>query len=146
MAAFICRFCGAALDISLSRVCECKSCGRLQSVPLLDSTDKAELFKRAEQLRSEFRYDKAIQLFEQMIRLSPADADLYWALALCRYGVSFFADGRIELNRTPAHSFLTDSDYRQALRFADSKQREFMEQTARRIDEKRRETAELSRG
>lgn len=144
MAAFICRFCGAALELSDSRVCECASCGRLQSVPLLDSTEKAELFKRAEQLRSEFRYDKAIRLFEKMIQLSPTDADLYWALALCRFGVGFFADGGIALNRTQAHSFLTDNDYRQALRFAGKKQREFLEKTAERIDEKRREIAELA--
>ncbi|MGN0669855.1 MAG: TIR domain-containing protein [Oscillospiraceae bacterium] len=144
MAAFICRFCGAALELSDSRVCECESCGRLQSVPLLDSTEKAELFKRAEQLRAEFRYDKAIELFEKMLRLSPTDADLYWALALCRFGVGFFPDGGIALNRTQAHSFLTDNDYRQALNFADKKQREFMEQTAERVDEKRREIAELA--
>lgn len=144
MAAFICRFCGAALQLSESRVCECSSCGRLQSVPLLDSTEKAELFSRAEQLRSEYRYDKAIRLFEEMIRLSPADADLYWGSALCRYGVGFFPDGGIALNRTQAHSFLTDNDYRQALRFADEKQRSFMKQTAARIDEKRREIAELA--
>lgn len=144
MAAFICRFCGAALELSDSRVCECTSCGRLQSVPLLDSVEKAELFKRAEQLRAEFRYDKAIELFEKMIRLSPTDADLYWALALCRFGVGFFEDGGIALNRTQAHSFLTDNDYQQALRFANKKQREFMEQTAERVDEKRREIAELA--
>ena len=144
MAEFICRFCGAALQLSGSRVCECGSCGRLQSVPLLDSTEKAELFQRAEQLRSEFRYDKAIQLVEKMLKLSPTDADLYWALALCRYGVGFFPDGGVALNRTQAHSFLTDNDYQQALRFADEKQRGFMEHTAERIDAKRREIAELA--
>ncbi len=144
MAAFLCRFCGAGLELSGSRVCECGSCGRIQSVPLLDSAEKAELIRRAEQLRSQYRYDKAIQLFEKMIQLSPADADLYWGLALCRFGVEFFRDGGIALNRTQAHSFLTDSDYRQALRFADEKQRGFMEQTAGRIDEKRREIAEIA--
>ncbi|MGN0684256.1 MAG: DUF6273 domain-containing protein [Oscillospiraceae bacterium] len=144
MAAFVCRFCGAALELSNSTVCECKSCGRIQSVPLIDSTEKNELLLRAEQLRGEQRYDKAIQLYEKMLSLSPKDADLYWALALCKYGVLFFMDGGVTLNRTQAHSFLSDSDYHQALGFANEKQREFMEQTARLIDEKRREIAELS--
>ena len=144
MAAFVCRFCGAALELSNSTVCECKSCGRIQSVPLIDSTEKNELLLRAEQLRGEQRYDKAIQLYEKMLSLSPKDADLYWALALCKYGVLFFMDGGVTLNRTQAHSFLSDSDYHQALGFANEKQREFMEQTAVLIDEKRREIAELS--
>lgn len=144
MAAFVCRFCGAALELSNSTVCECKSCGRLQSVPLIDSTEKTELLRRAEQLRREQKYESAIKLYEKMISLSPKDADLYWALALCRYGVLFFMDGGVTLNRTQAHSFLSDSDYHQALVFANPKQREFMEQTAGLIDEKRREIAELS--
>jgi len=146
MAAFKCRFCGAALELSASRVCECRGCGRLQSVPLLDSEEKRELIIRAEQLRAEGRYDKAIALFERMVQLSPTDADLYWGLALCRFGVGFFLDGGVALNRTQAHSFLSDGDYHQALRFAEGKQREFFEQTALRIDQKRREIAEIAAG
>ncbi|MFR0872395.1 MAG: hypothetical protein ACLSG5_13990 [Oscillospiraceae bacterium] len=46
-------------------VCECRSCGRLQSIPLIDSAEKRELLLRAEQLRREQRYDKAIQLYEK---------------------------------------------------------------------------------
>lgn len=146
MAAFKCRFCGAALELSESRVCECRGCGRLQSVPLLDSEEKRELIIRAEQLRAEGRYDKAIALFERMVQLSPTDADLYWGLALCRFGVGFFLDGGVALNRTQAHSFLSDGDYHQALRFAEGRQREFFEQTALRIDRKRREIAEIAAG
>ncbi|MGN0680072.1 MAG: tetratricopeptide repeat protein [Oscillospiraceae bacterium] len=146
MAAFNCRFCGAALELSESRVCECRGCGRLQSVPLLDSEEKRELITRAEQLRAEGRYDKAVELFERMVQLSPTDADLYWGLALCRFGVGFFLDGGVSLNKTQAHSFLTDSDYHQALRFADGEQREFFEQTALHIDQKCREIAEIAAG
>lgn len=146
MAAFNCRFCGAALEFSESRVCECRGCGRLQSVPMLDSEEKRELITRAEQLRAEGRYDKASELFERMVQLSPTDADLYWGLALCRFGVVFFLDGGVSLNKTQAHSFLTDSDYHQALRFADGEQRDFFEQTALRIDQKRREIAEIAAG
>lgn len=146
MAAFICRFCGISLDISDSSVCECKGCGRLQSVPLIDRTEKAELFARAEKLRSEQKFDKAMRLFEKMISLTPKDADLYWALSLCKYGVLFFADGGIALARTQAQSFLTDSDYLRAVEFADNKQRGFFEQFALIIDKKRREIAEIATG
>lgn len=146
MAAFICRYCGAPLETAETSVCECRSCGRLQSIPLIDSAEKRELLLRAEQLRREQRYDKAIQLYERMIALSPADADVYWALALCRYGVMFFADGGLTLQRMQAHSFISDSDYQQALKFADEKQRRLMEDTAALIDEKQRRISELSVG
>ncbi len=146
MAAFICRFCGAPLELGSSSVCECRSCNRLQSVPLIDSAEKRELLTRAEQLRGEQRYDKAIQLYEKMITLSPADADLYWALALCRYGVLFFADGGLALLRTQAHSFTSDSDYQQAVKFAGDKQRGLMEDIAALISEKQREISGLAVG
>lgn len=146
MAAFICRYCGAPLETAEISVCECRSCGRLQSIPLIDSAEKRELLLRAEQLRREQRYDKAIQLYEKMIAMSPVDADLYWALALCRYGVLFFADGGLTLQRTQAHSFISDSDYQQALIFADEKQRRLMEDIAALIDEKQRRISELSVG
>lgn len=146
MSAFICRFCGAPLELGNSTVCECRSCNRLQSVPLIDSVEKRELLARAEQLRSEQRYDKAIQLYEKMISLSPADADLYWALALCRYGVLFYADGGLTLLRTQAHSFTSDSDYQQAVKFADDQQRGLMQETAGLIDEKQREISSLAVG
>ena len=81
-----------------------------------------------------------------MIAMSPVDADLYWALALCRYGVLFFADGGLTLQRTQAHSFISDSDYQQALKFADEKQRRLMEDIAALIDEKQRRISELSVG
>lgn len=146
MAAFVCRFCGAPLETGGMPVCECGSCNRLQSVPLLDSTEKRELMARAEQLRGERRFDKAMQLFERMISLSPQDADLYWALALSKFGVLFSYDGGVSLCRTQAHSFLADSDYIRAVGFAEGRQRVFMEQTAAQIDKKRREIAGLSAG
>lgn len=146
MAAFICRVCGGILELTDRRTCRCGSCGVIQSVPLLDRTEKAELCARAEELRRQFRYDKAVQLYEELIRLDPTDADLYWALALCRYGIEYSQDGsEISLNRTQAHSFLSDDDYKQALKFAAPDQREIMERQAAQIDGIRRATVELSR-
>lgn len=146
MSAFICKFCGAPLELSNTTVCECGSCNRLQCVPLIDSVEKRNLLTRAEQLRSEQRYDKAIQLYEKMISLSPTDADLYWELALCRYGVLFYADGGLTLQRTQAHAFTSDSDYQQAVKFADDKQHILMQEIAELIDEKQRSIAGLAVG
>lgn len=145
MAAFLCRVCGGALElISGESLCRCPHCGTMQSVPLLDSEEKTELCRRAEQLRREFRYDKAMALYERLIRLSPADADLYWALTLCRFGAELSADGGMLLNRICAHSVLSDEDYKLALKFADDEARAVMERQAEQIDIARRSGLELA--
>lgn len=139
MAAFLCRVCGGALELVSGRsLCRCPYCGTLQSVPLLDSEEKAELCRRAEQLRREFRYDKAMALYERLIQLSPADADLYWALTLCRFGAELSPDGGVLLNRICAHSVLSDEDFKLALKFADDETRAVMEKQAEQIDIARR--------
>lgn len=144
MAAFVCRMCGGALSlIDGRRICECGYCGTVQSVPLLDGEEKAEGCRNAERLRREHRYDKAAELCEGLIRLSPTDADLYWALVLCRYGV-YFSDGEPILERTRARSLLSDEDFKTALRYADEEQRSVMERQAARIDEIRRSIVERS--
>lgn len=147
MAAFLCRVCGGALKLVNGKsLCRCPYCNTMQSVPLLDSEEKAELCRRAEQLRREFRYDKAMALYERLIRLSPADADLYWALTLCRYGAELSPNGGVLLNRICAHSVLSDEDYKLALKFADDETRLIMERQAEQIDIARRAGMELAGG
>ncbi len=151
MAAFICKVCGAALQLSAGdKICRCGACGVTQTVPLIDDEEKAEICRSAERYRREYRYDKAIALYEELIRAYPTDADLYWSMLLCRYGVEFTAgaDGQaaVAMNRTQARSLLADGDYRTALRYADREQRSVMEKQAAEIDRIRRRMVELSRG
>lgn len=150
MAVFICRMCGGRLTpLCNTAICKCDFCGIVQSVPLLDGEDKAEMCAAAERFRREYRYDKAIELYEELIRLSPTDADLYWALALCRCGTEYVSRGGSlvpALNRTTARSLLSDEDYKNALRYADGEQRAVMERQAAEIDAVRRRILELSRG
>ncbi|MDE7194855.1 MAG: toll/interleukin-1 receptor domain-containing protein, partial [Oscillospiraceae bacterium] len=150
MALFICRMCGGRLTpLDKTSICKCEFCGVVQSVPLLDDEDMAEMCAAAERFRREYRYDKAIELYEELIRHSPADADLYWALALCRCGVEYAERGGEyvpALNRTTARSLLSDEDYKTALKYADAEQRAAMELQAERIDAARRRVVEISRG
>lgn len=142
MAAFICRMCGALLELpGMARTCKCKSCGVLQSVPFLDNKEISDACKNAERLRREGHFDKALELLNGLILLEPTDADLYWAAALCRYGVSF-SDDKLTVKNALAKSLLSDEDYKTALKFADDTQRAIMESAAARIDEIRRKSAE----
>lgn len=142
MAAFICRMCGGILELpDKSRICRCKACGVVQSVPFLDSEEKETACRNAERLRRDGHYDKAMELLAGLIKLSPTDADLYWAEVLCRYGVEF-SSGRPEVRRGLAKSLLSDEDYKTALKYADHEQRRLMERAAAEIDSLRRRTSE----
>ncbi len=144
MAAFVCRMCGAALELTYNmRICRCGSCGVTQSVPLLDSDEKAEGCKNIERLRREGHYEKALELLEGMIKLSPTDPDLYWASVLCRYGVEF-TDGGLSVTKALAKSLTTDGDYMTALKYADENQRAVMESAAAKIDKARRNAAQAA--
>lgn len=133
MAAFICKMCGAPLALpDKARTCKCRACGVLQSVPFLDSEEKSEACKNAERLRREGHYDKALELLNGLIGLSPADADLYWAAALCRYTVTFSGD-KLTVKNPPAKSLLSDEDFKTALKFADEAQRKVMEARQRKL-------------
>lgn len=149
MALFICRMCGGRLTpLDKTTICKCEFCGVVQSVPLLDDEDKAQMCAAAERFRREYRYDKAIELYEELIRHSPTDADLYWALALCRCGVEYAERGGEyvpALNRTTARSLLSDEDYKTALKYAGAEQRAAMEKQAEQIDAARRRVVEISR-
>lgn len=49
MAAYLCRCCGAVLDVKKGmKVCGCGYCGITQTVPRLDFDEKAVLWERAD--------------------------------------------------------------------------------------------------
>ena len=144
MAAFICRMCGGALQLTdNSRICRCGFCSTTQSVPFIDDDDKAEICRQAEHFRREYQYDKAIELYEQLVKEYPTEADLYWALTLCRYGVEY-SDKTVRLNRTQSRAITADEDYKTALKFAHTEQYPLIEQQAKHIDAQRRRIVEAA--
>lgn len=145
MAAFICRMCGGILEHTKSGVCRCNYCGTMQSVPMIDDEDKAQLCTVAERFRKEYQYDKSIEIYEKLLKIYPTDADLYWSMLLCRYGVEYQPNG-CALNRTQSRSLLADEDYKTALKYATSEQRSIMESQAAEIDRIRRAIVEAASG
>lgn len=145
MAAFICRMCGGVLKSTASGVCRCEYCGNMQSIPHIDEDDKAELCVAAERFRREYQYDKAIEIYERLLKIYPTDADLYWSMLLCRYGVEYHNQDCM-LNRTHPRSLLADEDFRTALKYATSEQRSLMESQAAEIDRIRRAIVEAAMG
>ena len=85
--------CGGAMEIDAKQsVAVCQYCGTRQTLPRLDSARIAGLYERAELLRRGNDFDKAAAVYEQIVSLAPNDAEAYWSLVLCRYGIEYVDD------------------------------------------------------
>ena len=135
-----CKMCGGDLRIVAgSTVAECEYCGTKQTLPKLDDEHKANLYDRASHFRRLNDYDKAQSIYEQILAEDKTDADVYWSLVLCRYGIEYVEDPHTHkriptINRTQYISILFDVDYLSALQYADPVQKEIYEAEAKVID------------
>ena len=151
MAAYLCRCCGAVLDVKKGmKVCGCGYCGITQTVPRLDFDEKAVLWERADALRRNGEFDRAASLYGQLAELDPTDPDIFWCITLCRFGVEYVEEPvshkRVPtINRVQYSPFIEDKDYRKAVDIADGDQRRIYIIQARQLEELRRSVLEVSR-
>ena len=124
-----CKMCGGTMEIDAKQsVAVCQYCGTRQTLPRLDSERIAGLYERAELLRRGNDFDKAAAVCEQIVSLAPNDAEAYWSLVLCRYGIEYVEDPASHkrvptINRVQFASILEDADYLSALQNADDEQK-----------------------
>ena len=141
MAVFKCKMCGGALEVAEGQtVCECEYCGTKQTLPRLDDERKANLYDRANHFRRNNEFDKAAGIYDQILNEDPTDAEAYWSLVLCRYGVEYVEDPASHkrvptVNRAQFTSIYADENYKQALAHADALQKGVYEAEAAAIDE-----------
>ena len=150
MAVFKCKMCGGALEVQPEQTTAvCGYCGTQQTLPRLDSDQRASLYDRASHYRRNNEYDKAAALYEQLLNEDAADAEAYWSLVLCRYGVEYVEDpathARIPtINRTQFTSVFDDENYRSALAHAGVGQRAIYEREAEAINRIQKGILEIS--
>ena len=149
MAVYKCKMCGGTLEISEGMsVCECDYCGTTQTLPKSDNEQTLNMFNRANHFRQQCEFDKAAAIYERMTAQSD-DAELYWSIVLCRYGIEYVDDPLTKkkiptCHRTQYGSILDDADYQQALSLADTLQRSVYEQEAAYIDKVQKGILEIS--
>ena len=140
MAIFKCKMCGGDLEIEPNvTVCECEYCGTKQTVPTADNEKKMTLFSRANRLLRNCEFDKAYGVFESIVAEFPEEAEAYWGLCLCRYGVEYVDDPVTAKNiptchRTVSSSIMDDSDFDMACENADAIARRLYREEAKAID------------
>lgn len=150
MAEYLCKCCGAALDVKGQvTVCKCANCDVLQSIPRLDFDEKTILWERADKLRRAGEYDRAAELYRELLKIDDTDSEIYWCIMLCRYGIEYVEEygshKRIPtINRFSYTPIINDEDYRAAVRIADGDRRRIYILQAGELEELRKKVLAVS--
>ena len=140
MAIFKCKMCGGDLEVVEGKtVAECAYCGTQQTIPSADDEKRVNLFNRANRLRIKNEFDKAEGIYESIISEFPEEAEAYWGICLCRYGIEYVDDPATAkkiptCHRTSFGSIFDDENYKQAIENADVVAQKIYRDEARIID------------
>ena len=106
----------------------------------MDDEHRVNLYDRANHYRRANEFDKAMGIYEQILNEDRTDAESYWSLVLCRYGIEYVEDPRSHkpvptVNRAQYTSIYDDEDYKSALQYAAAEQKKVYEEEAEKINE-----------
>lgn len=141
MKALRCPFCAGTLKIDeTSDRYICEYCGTPMSLDRVDDDKINSIKERANKLFLSCDFDSAASLYQSILTELPNDAEIYWLLALCTYGIQYVDDPltgkRIPTcHRTIYTSILNNDYYINALECADILTREAYQEAANRIDQ-----------
>lgn len=150
MAVLKCKMCGGDLEVSEGMtVCECEYCGSKQTVPSIDNEKKITLFTRANRLRSACEFDKASVVYESIVAEFPEEAEAYWGLVLCKFGIEYVDDPKTgkkipTCHRSSFESVLEDSDFELVMEYSDVVSRAVYREEAKVIENLRVGIIEVS--
>ncbi|MBQ8341817.1 MAG: leucine-rich repeat protein [Clostridia bacterium] len=147
---FKCKMCGGSLEIPAgATVVKCSYCDTQQTLPRLADERRANLYDRAGHFRRNNEFDKAAGIYENILAEDPADAEAYWSLVLCRFGIEYVEDPATKrrlptVNRAQFTSIFDDENYKAAVAHADAACRALYETEAEAINKIQRGILEIS--
>lgn len=152
MALVKCRMCGGDLPVTEGiTVADCPCCGSRQTLPTFDTGKKVIHFIRAGRLLRACDFDKAAEVYRGIAAEFPEEAEAYWGLVLCRYGVSYLDEPATGKKVPACHrpsfaSVMEDGDLEQAIDNADPAARKVYREEAKAIERLRRASIEAVEG
>lgn len=149
MGALKCKMCGSNLEIEDSiTVCKCEKCGTSQTVPDIEDDKELKLFERAGRLRFNCDFDKAAGIYNTITDSYPEEAEGYWGLILCKYGIEYADDASGKkvpvCHRTSYDSIMDDEDFELVMENSDSESRAIYREEAKIIEENRKEYIQIA--
>lgn len=136
--------CGGDLNIEPgSTICQCEYCGSKQTIPNTEDEKRLKLHERANKLRYECEFDKASGVYESIVAEYQNDAEAYWGLVLCKYGIEYVDDPKTgkkipTCHRSSFDSIFDDSDFDRVMENADSVAIDIYRGEAKQIEELRK--------
>ena len=137
---FKCKICGGTLDVKQGeRTVVCEYCGVRQSIPSFIEPKTQEIYDRANNYLMHNEFDKAENLYAQILFDNKTDADAYWNILMCHYGVTYVKDPKTgqyipTCNRTLFRPIFNDPNYENAIKYANDSQRQLYIHNAQIID------------
>lgn len=150
MAVIKCKMCGGDLVIEPgSTVAECEYCGSKQTVPAADNEKKLNLFASANKLRLSCEFDRAAGVYDAIKAEFPSEAEAYWGLVLCKYGIEYVDDPATGKKVPTCHrlsfdSVMDDGNLEMAMDCADSVARKVYREEAKYLEQIRQGILQVS--
>ena len=131
-----CKCCGGDIEEVSKGIGKCTSCRRTQSIPV---TIDNERINRANRLRKKAIFDEARDMYTKIVNENPEEAEAYWGIVLCRFGIEYVDDYNGEAiptcHRTIETSIFNDPDFITACEKANAEQKEYYNTQAKLIDD-----------
>lgn len=149
MSVLKCKICGGQLQVETGKsTAQCKYCDSVQTIPKLDSEEKIKLFEKATELRLRCEFDQAAGVFQNIVTQFPDEAEAYWGLCLCKYGIEYVDDPMtlkkiITCHRTERQSIFADKNYLMACQYSAAASWKYQEE-ALKIDELQKKILDIS--
>ncbi len=125
MAILKCKMCGGDIVVNEEKTFgTCDYCGSTMTLPKVSDDQRAARFNRGNHFRRQGDFDKALAVYETIVREDESDAEAHWCCALCRFGIEYVEDPASyeylpTCHRASFDSFLEDPDYLAALDYSD---------------------------
>lgn len=135
-----CKICGGDMTVDRATgIAVCDYCGTKQTLPQFTDESSELLYNRGNSYLMHNEFDKAENIFNQLLSINPQDAEIYWDLVMCKYGVNFVKDSKSgkyipTCNRTHYLPIFQDENYQNAIKFSSGDKQEHYKTNARTID------------
>jgi len=132
-----CRKCGAPIEVEDGRsVAKCEYCQSMNTVS--SNSDNQEAYNRADYLRRNNEFDKALRIYEELLIKDKSDYEAHWGYVLSKYGIEYVEDPLTKDRKPTCHRlqeslFTSDADYKAAVEHAPFEVRLVYEKDAEEI-------------
>lgn len=140
MAVLKCSMCGGTIIPLDQTIGECESCGRILTIPKIDSDQKLKMLNRASTMRRNKNFDAAFQEYERILRDDQSDPDVYWGALLAHFGIEYVQDPasgeyKPTMHRMQFQAMKEHGYYLKIMSLSYGRQREIYEANASEIDQ-----------